>query len=57
MIIELVWDLSAVVSLDSDLELITTRLTVLAFVVTGLDHKLNWLANSLILEETRSEAQ
>jgi len=43
--------------LNVNLEDVTARLSVLAFVVTGLDDELNGLANSLLLKSTGTEAE
>lgn len=48
VVIELVGHFLTVVSLDGDLELITTGLAVLAFIVTGLNDEFNRLTNGLI---------
>jgi len=43
--------------LNVNLKDVTARLSVLAFVVTGLDDELNGLANSLLLKSTGAEAE
>lgn len=48
VVIELVGHFLTVVSLYGDLELITTGLAVLAFIVTGLNDEFNRLTNGLI---------
>lgn len=57
VIVDLAWDLSTVLVFDDDLELITARFSVLAFIITCLNDELNWLTNSLLLEDTWTEAK
>jgi hypothetical protein len=57
MIIDFTGYLNTFFSLDVNLENITTRLSVLTFIITGLDDKLNWFTNSLFLKDTRAESK
>lgn len=57
VVIELVGHFLTVVSLYGDLELITTGLAVLAFIVTGLNDEFNRLTNGLIFQKTWSETK
>ena len=43
--------------LDGDLEIVTTGLTVLFLLVTGLNKELNGLADSAFTHETRTKAE
>lgn len=57
VIVDFTRNLNTFGCLDVDLEDIATRFTVLVLVVTGLNNELNGLANSLFLEDTRSESK
>lgn len=57
MIGDFTGDLETIFGLDVDLEGVTSGLSVLAFIVTGLDDELNWLADGLILEDTWSKGK
>jgi len=52
-----IWNFNTSVGLNCDLEDITTRFTVLAFVVTSLNNEFNWLTNSLVFEKTWSKCK
>jgi hypothetical protein len=49
-----IWDFDSLVGFNGDLELVATRLSVLTFIITGLDNELNWLTDGLILKDTRT---
>jgi predicted Kef-type K+ transport protein len=51
------WNFDTVSGLDVDLEDVTTRFSVFAVIVTGLDDEFNWLTDSLLLEDTWTEAK
>lgn len=54
MIINRSWDVCTFSCGDLNLEVITTRLAILVFIITSLDNKFNRFTNSLVLQDTRA---